>query len=54
MTVRNELIEKIYLSRALVELYDNASIAQTVAFRGGTALHKLFFTTPGRYSDLVQ
>jgi hypothetical protein len=28
-----------------------------VAFRGGTALHKLLFTTPGRYSediDLVQ
>ncbi len=49
--------QDLVLSRALVELYGNAFVAQTVAFRGGTALHKLFFTTPGRYSediDLVQ
>jgi len=49
--------QDLVLSRALVELYRNPSVAQTVAFRGGTALHKLFFTTPGRYSediDLVQ
>jgi predicted nucleotidyltransferase component of viral defense system len=49
--------QDLVLSRALVELYGNASVAQMVAFRGGTALHKLFFTTPGRYSediDLVQ
>jgi len=49
--------QDLVLSRALVELYRNQSVAQTVAFRGGTALHKLFFTTPGRYSediDLVQ
>jgi len=49
--------QDLVLSRALVELYGNASVAQTVAFRGGTAIHKLFFTTPGRYSediDLVQ
>lgn len=49
--------QDLVLSRALVELYGNASIARTVAFRGGTALHKLFFSKPGRYSediDLVQ
>lgn len=49
--------QDLVLSRALVELYRNPSVAQTVAFRGGTALHKLFFITPGRYSediDLVQ
>ena len=49
--------QDLVLSRALVELYRNPSVAQAVAFRGGTALHKLFFTTPGRYSediDLVQ
>ena len=40
-----------------MELYGNASVALAVAFRGGTALHKLFFYQPGRYSediDLVQ
>jgi len=49
--------QDLVLSRALVELYGNASVAQTLAFRGGTALHKLFFSKPGRYSediDLVQ
>ena len=49
--------QDLVLSRALVELYRNPYVARTVAFRGGTALHKLFFTTPGRYSediDLVQ
>lgn len=45
------------LSRALVEMFSKAEIAQRVAFRGGTALHKLFLGAPGRYSediDLVQ
>ena len=49
--------QDLVLSRALVELYGNASVARTVAFRGGTALYKLFFSKPGRYSediDLVQ
>jgi predicted nucleotidyltransferase component of viral defense system len=49
--------QDLVLSRALVELYSNTVLALTVAFRGGTALHKLFFSKPGRYSediDLVQ
>lgn len=49
--------QDLVLSRALVELFQNADISETLAFRGGTALHKLFFSEPGRYSediDLVQ
>lgn len=49
--------QDLVLSRALVELFSNARIAQWVAFRGGTALHKLFLDAPARYSediDLVQ
>lgn len=45
------------MSRALVELYRQPAVAQALAFRGGTALHKLFFEQPGRYSediDVVQ
>jgi predicted nucleotidyltransferase component of viral defense system len=45
------------LSRALVQIFADASIARTLAFRGGTALHKLILPVPGRYSediDLVQ
>ena len=49
--------QDLVLSRALVELFSDAHIADALAFRGGTALHKLCFDTPSRYSediDLVQ
>lgn len=43
--------QDLILSRMLVELFSRPSIAEQTAFRGGTALHKLFFVTPGRYSE---
>ncbi len=49
--------QDLLLSRAIVEMFTNETIAKQLAFRGGTALHKLFFNPPGRYSediDLVQ
>ncbi len=49
--------QDLVLSRALVEMFSNAAVARAVAFRGGTALHKIFLGSPGRYSediDLVQ
>lgn len=49
--------QDLVVCRALVELYSDDLLARQVAFRGGTALHKLFFDPPGRYSediDLVQ
>jgi predicted nucleotidyltransferase component of viral defense system len=49
--------QDLVLSRALVELFRRPAFAENAAFRGGTALHKLFFDPPGRYSediDLVQ
>ena len=45
------------LSRALVELFLNPSLAGKIALRGGTSLQKLFIRPPHRYSediDLVQ
>jgi len=45
------------LSRALTEMFRRRLVAASFAFRGGTALHKLHFDPPGRYSediDLVQ
>jgi len=54
----NEQIEQdLVLSRVLVELFNLKTFSGNVVFRGGTALHKLFFEKPGRYSediDLVQ
>ena len=49
--------QDLVLSRALVEIFGRPNVAQQLAFRGGTALHKLFLDPPGRYSediDLVQ
>lgn len=54
----NEQVEQdLVLSRALVAMFGNHTVAEQIIFRGGTALHKLFFGATGRYSediDLVQ
>jgi predicted nucleotidyltransferase component of viral defense system len=47
----------LIISRALVSMFRDTIIAKQLAFRGGTALHKLYFNPPRRYSediDLVQ
>jgi len=49
--------QDLVVSRAIVELFSDGFLAREVAFRGGTALHKLLFKRPTRYSediDLVQ
>ena len=49
--------QDLVVCRALVDLFSDELLAREVAFRGGTALHKLHFDPPGRYSediDLVQ
>ena len=49
--------QDLVLCRALVELFSSEQLKGLLAFRGGTALHKLVFDPPGRYSediDLVQ
>ena len=53
-----EMVEQdLILSRALIEIFSNDALSEALAFRGGTALHKLYLAPPGRYSediDLVQ
>jgi predicted nucleotidyltransferase component of viral defense system len=49
--------QDLVLSRAVVEIFQQPLVAKSLAFRGGTALHKLFLLPPSRYSediDLVQ
>ena len=43
--------QDLVLSRALVEMFNEPRLRKRVAFRGGTALHKLLFDPPGRYSE---
>ncbi|MFH1356864.1 MAG: nucleotidyl transferase AbiEii/AbiGii toxin family protein [bacterium] len=49
--------QDLIITRAIIELFSNPLIREHLAFRGGTALHKLFLTPASRYSediDLVQ
>ncbi len=49
--------QDLIMSRALVAIFSQETLARKLAFRGGTALHKLYFDPPYRYSedmDLVQ
>jgi predicted nucleotidyltransferase component of viral defense system len=49
--------QDLVISRALVEVYSDPMLSEGLAFRGGTALHKLYLAPASRYSediDLVQ
>ena len=49
--------QDLVISRALVAMFTDPVLAEALAFRGGTALYKLYLTPPARYSediDLVQ
>ena len=49
--------QDLIIERALVEIFSNSELSAQLAFRGGTALHKLFLNPQARYSediDLVQ
>jgi predicted nucleotidyltransferase component of viral defense system len=49
--------QDLIISRAIVEVFSDPLLSGSLAFRGGTALHKLYLTPPARYSediDLVQ
>lgn len=54
----NEQIEQdLIICRALVEIYKDDFLASSLAFRGGTSLHKIYLQPQTRYSediDLVQ
>ena len=56
--VRSFQVEQdLVISRALVEIFSHPVLADGLAFRGGTALYKLYLKPPSRYSediDLVQ
>ena len=49
--------QDLVISRALVSIYSDPLLSEALAFRGGTALHKLYLAPQVRYSediDLVQ
>ena len=49
--------QDLVIARALVEIFSDDLLKKSLAFRGGTALHKLYLQPQVRYSediDLVQ
>lgn len=53
----SQVEQDLILSRLLVELFSNTVISRRLRFRGATAIYKLFYKKPLRYSediDLVQ
>ena len=56
--LKNEMVEQdLIICRALVSIFSDDFLRENLAFRGGTALHKLFLQPQPRYSediDLVQ
>src|SRR5690554_5261500 len=49
--------QDLIISRTLVEIFSDGFLRENLAFRGGTALHKLYLNPAARYSediDLVQ
>ena len=48
---QSQIEQDLVLSRALIALYQHEGIQKTLAFRGGTALNKLFVDKPARYSE---
>lgn len=52
-----QIEQDLVISRTLVEVFSDAFLKEHLAFRGGTALHKLYLNPAPRYSediDLVQ
>ncbi len=53
----SQVEQDLIISRALIEIFQQPEVGRALAFRGGTALYKLHFSTALRYSediDLVQ
>lgn len=43
--------QDLIISRALIAIYSDEFLASQLAFRGGTALHKLYLSPQPRYSE---
>lgn len=53
----SQVEQDLVISRAIVEIFSNDFLKKNLAFRGGTAMHKLYLKPQARYSediDLVQ
>ncbi len=50
-TEPRQIEQDLIISRALVEIFSDPMLREALRFRGGTALNKLHFPAPLRYSE---
>lgn len=53
----HQVEQDLVLTKALIQIYSDKYLKEAFAFRGGTAMQKIYFESPTRYSediDLVQ
>jgi len=50
---QRQVEQDLVISRALVEIFSDGMLCEALRFRGGTALNKLHFPKPLRYSEDV-
>lgn len=50
-SLESQIEQDLVLSRTIAEIFSEPFLAKQLAFRGGTALHKLFLSEPERYSE---
>ena len=46
-----QIEQDLILSRAIIEIFSNKVLKESLVFRGGTALHKLYSPQQKRYSE---
>ena len=46
-----QIEQDLIITTALLKLYNHSDLRNSIAFRGGTALNKIFFNPPSRYSE---
>lgn len=49
--LESQIEQDLILSRIIVDIFSQPFLTKKLAFRGGTALHKLFLQRPERYSE---
>lgn len=49
--LESQIEQDLVLSRIIIEIFSDPFLSSILAFRGGTALHKIFLQQPARYSE---
>lgn len=50
-SLESQIEQDLVLSRIIIEIFSDPFLSSILAFRGGTALHKIFLEQPVRYSE---